>query len=206
MHVSILDHIRPLNFHLSGSLKVKCESVTRLPIYGFLLMFNSTIWPNSDPLWYIRLKNVSDLEFDLSRSLNVKCDDVIGLSLFAFLIWIVNNSIHEHFTRGAQKAHTIYRRTEKVRNSFLNVGPHYWSDLPLNISSAKTINAFNRSPKRYLKSLFQYKVSSVLFVLIIYNMLVLKSVKFGLTVTIYSFSYTLFFLCLHGFFCTLLIF
>ncbi len=64
---------------------------------------------------------------------------------------VYNNSIHEHFTRGAQKAHTIYRRTEKVRNSFLNVGPHYWSNLPLNISSAKTINAFNRSHKRYLR-------------------------------------------------------
>ncbi len=41
MHVSILDHIRHLNFDLSGSLKVKCDSVTELPIYGFLFMFNS---------------------------------------------------------------------------------------------------------------------------------------------------------------------
>ncbi len=41
MHVSVLDHIRHLNFHLSGSLKVKCDSVTGLPIYGFLLVFNS---------------------------------------------------------------------------------------------------------------------------------------------------------------------
>ncbi len=64
---------------------------------------------------------------------------------------VYNNSIHEHFTRGAQKAHTIYRRAEKVRNSFLNAGPHSWSNLRLNISSAKTINAFNRSHKRYLR-------------------------------------------------------
>ncbi len=41
MHVSILDHIQHLNFDLSGSLKVKCDSVTGLPTYGFLLMFNS---------------------------------------------------------------------------------------------------------------------------------------------------------------------
>ncbi len=44
---------------------------------GFLLMFNSNIWPNSPPLPDIRLSNVSDLEFDLSRSLKVKCDSII---------------------------------------------------------------------------------------------------------------------------------
>ncbi len=41
MHVSILDHIRHLNFDLLDSLKVKFDSVTALPIYGFLFMFNS---------------------------------------------------------------------------------------------------------------------------------------------------------------------
>ncbi len=41
MHVSILDHIRHLNFDLSGSLKVKGDSVTGLPTYSILLMFNS---------------------------------------------------------------------------------------------------------------------------------------------------------------------
>ncbi len=41
MHVSILEHIRHLNFDLSGSLKVKYYSVTGLSIYGFLSMFNS---------------------------------------------------------------------------------------------------------------------------------------------------------------------
>ncbi len=40
MHVSILDHIQHLNFHLSGSVKVKCDDVTGLR-YGFLLMINS---------------------------------------------------------------------------------------------------------------------------------------------------------------------
>ncbi len=50
MHVSILDHIRHLNFDLLRSLKVKCDSVSGLPIYGFILMFNSNIWPDSAPL------------------------------------------------------------------------------------------------------------------------------------------------------------
>ncbi len=35
-----------LEFDLPGSLKVKCESVIRLPMYGFLLMFNSNIGRN----------------------------------------------------------------------------------------------------------------------------------------------------------------
>ncbi len=87
---------------------------------------------------------------------------------------VYKNSIYEHFTRGAQKAHTIYRRTEKVRNSFLNADPHYWSNLPLNISSAKQL-MLSIDPIRdiYVK-LYQYKVSLVLDVLIICNMLVLE--------------------------------
>ncbi len=35
-----------LYFHLSMSLKVKCQGVIGLPIYGFLLMFNENIGPN----------------------------------------------------------------------------------------------------------------------------------------------------------------
>ncbi len=80
MHVSISDHIRHLNFDLSMSLKVKCDSV---PIYGFL-MFNSNIWPYSAPLQDISFQNLSDLDFDLSRSLRVKCDSVIGLPIFSY--------------------------------------------------------------------------------------------------------------------------
>ncbi len=38
------------NLDLSRSLKVKFDSVFGLPIYAFLLMFNSNIWPNSPPL------------------------------------------------------------------------------------------------------------------------------------------------------------
>ena len=35
-----------LDFALSKSLKVKCEGAIELPIYGFLLMFNTNIGPN----------------------------------------------------------------------------------------------------------------------------------------------------------------
>ncbi len=43
------------------------DSLIGRPIYGFLLMFNSNIWPNSAPLQDISFQNPSD--FDLSRSL-----------------------------------------------------------------------------------------------------------------------------------------
>ncbi len=42
-HTSVLDHIRHLNFDLSGSFKVTCECHWT-PIYGFLLMFNSVVF------------------------------------------------------------------------------------------------------------------------------------------------------------------
>ena len=53
-----------------------------LPLYIFLLIFNSNIWPNSAPLQDIRLQNLSDLDFDLPRSLKVECDGVIGFSIY----------------------------------------------------------------------------------------------------------------------------
>ncbi len=81
-----LRHLSDLEFDLSRSLKVKCDSVIGLPIYAFLLMFNSNILPNSAPLQDVRLQNLSDLEFDLSRSLKVKCDGVIGLAIHGFLL------------------------------------------------------------------------------------------------------------------------
>ncbi len=39
-------NLSDLDIDLSKSLKVKCEDATRLPIYAFLLMFISNIWPN----------------------------------------------------------------------------------------------------------------------------------------------------------------
>ncbi len=44
-----------LDFDLPGSLKVKSDDIIRLTIYGFLLMINSNIGPNSAPLRDINL-------------------------------------------------------------------------------------------------------------------------------------------------------
>ncbi len=81
-----LQNLSDLEFDLSRSLKVKCDSVIGLPIYNFPLMSNSNIWPNSAPLRNVRLQSLSDLEFDRSRSLEVKCHDVIGLVIHGFLL------------------------------------------------------------------------------------------------------------------------
>ncbi len=81
-----LQNLGDLEFYLSISSTVKCDSATGLPIYAFPLMSNSNIWANSAPLQDIRLQNLSDLEFDLSRSLKVKCDNVIGLAIHGFLV------------------------------------------------------------------------------------------------------------------------
>ena len=65
----MLRNLSDLDFDLSRSLKVKCDGVIGLPIYGFLLMFNSNIWPNSAPLLDISFQNLVDLDINLSRSL-----------------------------------------------------------------------------------------------------------------------------------------
>ena len=71
---------------LSRSFKVKCEGVIGLLIYGFLLMFNSNIWPNTAHLRDIKLRNFGDLEFDLSRSIKVKSNGAVGLRIYDFLL------------------------------------------------------------------------------------------------------------------------
>ncbi len=52
-----------------NATKIKCNVATGLPIYNFLLVFNSDTWPNSTPLHDISLRNLSGLDIDLSRSL-----------------------------------------------------------------------------------------------------------------------------------------
>ena len=70
-----------LDFDLSGSPKVKYDVAIELPIYVFLLMFNSNIWPNSAPFQDIKLQNMrSDLDLTF-QSLKVKCDGVFGLPI-----------------------------------------------------------------------------------------------------------------------------
>ena len=64
-------------FDLSRSFKVRSNGAIRLPIYGFLLMFNGNIWPSLAPLCDIRLQNMSDLDLDLSRSHKFKSNGVV---------------------------------------------------------------------------------------------------------------------------------
>ncbi len=45
-----LQNLSDFDFDLLRSLKVLCDSVIELPMYAFLLMFNSNIWPDSAPL------------------------------------------------------------------------------------------------------------------------------------------------------------
>ncbi len=60
-----------LEFDLLRSFKAKCDGMAGLPIYGFLLVLNTSIWP---PIQDMRVCNMSDLELDLPRSLKGKCD------------------------------------------------------------------------------------------------------------------------------------
>ncbi len=70
---------------------VKCDYGIGLPIYGFLFMFNNTIWPNSAPLPDLRLQTLSDLECDLLRSLNVKWYVTTGCPIYGFLLMFNRN-------------------------------------------------------------------------------------------------------------------
>ncbi len=51
-------NLSDLDLDLSRSLKVKCEGAIGRPIYGFLLMFNNNIGPNSAPFRDIRIQNL----------------------------------------------------------------------------------------------------------------------------------------------------
>ena len=63
------------------SLKVECDSAIGLAIYGFLLMVNSNIGPNSAALPDITFRNASDFD----KALKVKSDGVIGAT-YGFLL------------------------------------------------------------------------------------------------------------------------
>ncbi len=61
--------LRDIRLQNVGDLdKVKRARAIRLAIYGFLLMVNSNIWPDTALLRDISLQNMSDLQLDLSRS------------------------------------------------------------------------------------------------------------------------------------------
>ncbi len=69
-----------------------------LPIYGFLLVFNSNTWGNLASLQHISPQNLCDVEFHLSRSPKAKSNDAIGLPKYDFLLLSSSNrmSIPHH--------------------------------------------------------------------------------------------------------------
>ncbi len=58
----MLQNLSDLDFDLSMSLKVNCDGVIGLPIYGFLLRFNCNIGLYYAHLRDKRLQNLSDLD------------------------------------------------------------------------------------------------------------------------------------------------
>ncbi len=81
-----------LDFDLWRSLKVKSDGAIGLPLYGFLLVFNSNIWPSLVCLQDLTTLKFRVLEFDLSMSLTVKSNGSVGLHIYGFLL--VSNSNH----------------------------------------------------------------------------------------------------------------
>ena len=83
-------NLSDLDFDISRSLKVKYDTVIGLPIYNFLLVFNSSIWPNSASLRDISCQNVSDLNIDLSTSLK---SNVIT-SIYSPYMFYFSDAVH----------------------------------------------------------------------------------------------------------------
>ncbi len=70
---------------LSSSLKVICDGAIRLPIYSFLLVFNSNIWPNRVPLHDTNLLQIlSGIEFDILKVIQSENNGTIGLPIYDF--------------------------------------------------------------------------------------------------------------------------
>ncbi len=65
------------------SLKVKCDGAIGIPIYGFLLMFNSNMAPNQGILRDIRFPNHGNLNFDFSGSPKVKSNGAVRLPMYS---------------------------------------------------------------------------------------------------------------------------
>ncbi len=118
-------------------LNVKYDSVIGLPMYDFLLMFNSNIEPNSAPLRDIRLQNFGDLDFDLSRSLKVKCEGTIGHPIHGFLL-MCNSNIGPDWAplwdinlQNLGDLEFDLSRSLKVESQWRSWTPHMW--LPVSV-------------------------------------------------------------------------
>ncbi len=68
-----------------------------IPMYYFLLLFNSNVRPHSPPLRYTSLQSQSGLDCNLSRSVKVKCDGAVAVLIHEFL-FVSNNNIWPNWT------------------------------------------------------------------------------------------------------------
>ncbi len=102
---------------------MKGHGVIGLPIYGFLLMFNSNIGPNQAPLRDIRLQNLCDLDFDLSRSLKVKSSGAFRLAIYDFIL--VSNS---NYMSVCHRLEVL--DTQKLFSYLLSLGPNFEPPTP----------------------------------------------------------------------------
>ena len=63
---------------------------------------------------------------------------------------VLNRDVHQYHTRNSANVNIKYYRTVKMKNSFGNKSPLYWSSLPENIIAVHTIASFNRLHKNYI--------------------------------------------------------
>ncbi len=137
VHVSILDHIQHLNFDLSGSLKVKCDSVTGLPVYGFLLMFNSTcrVGHHSSDAPTILLSGVSGILSHAIRLISLFVDWCeysqllssafsIGFSLLCYMV-VVIGAANGNSCRGLRKISKFSLSPSNCRMRLFGSLPHF---------------------------------------------------------------------------------
>ena len=64
--------------------------------------------------------------------------------------FVLNSSIHHHYTRRRNDIHTRYCRTTKRQNTFAFQGPKLWRDLPTHLTVVKSLPIFKKSVKLYL--------------------------------------------------------
>ena len=64
--------------------------------------------------------------------------------------FVMNSSIHHHYTRRRNDIHTRYCRTTKRQNTFAFQGPKLWRDLLTHLTVVKSLPIFKKSVKLYL--------------------------------------------------------
>ena len=64
--------------------------------------------------------------------------------------FVLNSSLHHHYTRRMNDIHTRYCRTTKRQNTFAFQGPKLWRQLPSYLTVVKSLSIFKKSVKFYL--------------------------------------------------------